>query len=605
MEDYRSLTEEEITQLEAQGCYANDWTSVCVAEEFDATWVRNTDFYGEVYLGVFNKNIEVDEGFLAHSGINGATLNDVTVGDNCIIAHIGNFIHNCDIGEECCLMNVGCVTTNSGANYGEGNNVAVLNEGGNGNVTLFSGLTSQLAALMVRHASDTQFSQAIRQLVKDDIAMRSPERSQIGYRVKITNTTELTNVVVNDDCEISGACRLSDCTILSTPDAATYIGNGVIIDNSIVQAGSSILDGAKVDNCFVGEACHIGKGASAESSLFFANSWLDNGETCAAFCGPFSVSHHKSSLLIGGNFAFYNAGSATNFSNHAYKMGPLHWGTLERGCKTASGAHVLWPASIGAFSMIMGKVANHPNLGSLPFSYVFGQSDGTYVVPGRNLSTVGTWRDTTKWPKRDRRPYSERDSLVNFDWLNPRVVLECIRGRKILNDLKALQGDAASYTHEGCVIRHESLLHGIKAYDTAIRMYIGQALAEHDVTLPESSTGTGEWNDLSGMLIPDSEEERLVDDVKDGRLADTMAVAKRLEWANTMYKEWKWNFTYRIVCDVCHLETLTSADVERIRTLCASAHEAWLKAIAFDAEKEFRLGDVDEDTLSNFLKTVK
>lgn len=605
MEDYRSLTEEEITQLEAQGCHANDWTAVSVAEEFDAAWVRGVNFYGDVNLGVFNKNIEVDEGFLVHSGISDATLKDVTIGDNCLIAHIGSYINNCDIGEECCLMNVGCIATTPGANYGEGNLVAVLNEGGSGNVMLFGGLTSQLAALMVRHANDTAFMQAIRRMVRDDTGMRRPERSQMGYRVKITNTAELTNVVVSDDCEIAGACRVSDCTILSTPDAATYIGNGVCMDNTIVQAGSSILDGAKVDNCFVGEACHIGKGATAESSLFFANSWIDNGETCAAFCGPFSVSHHKSTLLIGGEFSFYNAGSATNFSNHAYKMGPLHWGTLERGCKTASGGHVLWPARIGAFSMIMGKVANHPKLTSLPFSYVFGQSDGTYVVPGRNLSTVGTWRDTTKWPKRDMRPYAGRDSLVNFDWLNPRVVLECIRGRKILGDLKAQQGEAASYNYEGCVIRHESLIHGIKAYDMAIRMYIGQSLAEHDTTLPESSTGTGQWNDLSGLLIPDSEEERIVDDIKSGQLADTMAVARRMEKAHAMYKEWKWNFTYRIVCDVCRLETLTPTDAERIRTVCASARETWLKAVALDAEKEFRLGDVSEETLSDFLKTIK
>ena len=40
-------------------------------------------------------------------------------------------------------------------------------------------------------------------------------------------------------------------------------------------------------------------------------------------------------LLIGTMLSFYNAGSATNYSNHAYKMGPIHYGTLARGCKTA------------------------------------------------------------------------------------------------------------------------------------------------------------------------------------------------------------------------------------------------------------------------------
>ncbi|NAW49767.1 DUF4954 family protein, partial [Salmonella sp. gx-f5] len=81
------------------------------------------------------------------------------------------------------------------------------------------------------------------------------------------------------------------------------------------------------------------------------NSYMSNGEACAAFCGPFTASHHKSSLLIGGMFSFYNAGSATNFSNHAYKMGPMHWGILERGSKTASGAYLLMPATLGTYSV--------------------------------------------------------------------------------------------------------------------------------------------------------------------------------------------------------------------------------------------------------------
>ena len=117
-----------------------------------------------------------------------------------------------------------------------------------------------------------------------------------------------------------------------------------------------ILNSAKISNCFVGEACCITNGFTAESSVFFANCHMANGEACAAFCGPFTSSHHKSSLLIGGMFSFYNAGSATNFSNHAYKMGPIHYGTLERGCKTASGAYLLMPAKIGTFSVCFGKL---------------------------------------------------------------------------------------------------------------------------------------------------------------------------------------------------------------------------------------------------------
>ena len=63
---------------------------------------------------------------------------------------------------------------------------------------------------------------------------------------------------------------------------------------------------------------------------------------------------HKSSLLIAGMFSFLNAGSGSNQSNHMYKLGPIHQGVVERGSKTTSDSYILWPAKVGAFSLIMG-----------------------------------------------------------------------------------------------------------------------------------------------------------------------------------------------------------------------------------------------------------
>ena len=223
---------------------------------------------------------------------------------------------------------------------------------------------------MVKHFRDKALKDAIRRLVNEEIERTLPDRGTIGNGVKIVNTKEITNTVVDNDCEICGASRLSDCTILSSANAPVYIGTGVIAENSIISDGSSIINSVKIQDCFVGEACQLANGFTASQSVFFANSYMSNGEACAAFCGPFSASHHKSSLLIGSMFSFYNAGSATNFSNHAYKMGPMHWGVLERGTKTASGAYLLMPATIGSFSVCFGKLMHHPNTQALPFSYL-------------------------------------------------------------------------------------------------------------------------------------------------------------------------------------------------------------------------------------------
>ena len=316
----RQLSDEEIRILEDRNCWAEDWTNVHVSDDFKPNYMHRVMLYGEVSIGDFDKNIEVSRGFMKHSGINNATLRNVTIGDNCLIENIGGFINNYTIGDDCYISNVNAMETTDGATYGEGNLISVLNEVGDGNVILFSELNSQFAAFMAKHFCDKSLKDAIRRLINEEIARKRHEQAYIGNNVKIVNTKEITNTIVYDDCEINGASRLSDCTILSSPVSNVYIGTGVICENSIISEGSSIINSVKIQDCFIGEACQISNGFTASSSVFFANSYMSNGEACAAFCGPFTASHHKSRLLIGGPFSFYNAGSATTFSNHAYKM---------------------------------------------------------------------------------------------------------------------------------------------------------------------------------------------------------------------------------------------------------------------------------------------
>lgn len=605
MDNYRLLTESEIGTMEDNGCSAEDWTSINVAEDFMPGYIRNVSFFGENFLGVFEKNVEVSKGFQKHSGIKNVTLRNVSIGDNCLIENIGNFINNYVIGDDCYISNVNTIETMEGATFGQGNMVSVLNEVGDGNVVLFDGLTSQMAALMVNHANDKEMTSAIKTLIRKNIDETVPERGTIGDNVKIINTGEITNTHISDECEINGACRLSDCTIKSIPQASVYIGSGVICENSIIFDGSSILNSAKIENCFVGEACQITNGFTAESSVFFANSYMANGEACAAFCGPFTASHHKSSLLIGGMFSFYNAGSATNFSNHAYKMGPMHYGTMERGSKTASGAYLLMPASIGTFSVCFGKLMYHPDTRSLPFSYLIAYSDVMYLVPGRNLTTVGLYRDIRKWPKRDVRPRSGQKSIVNFDWLSPFSVGEIVRGKKILENLRAASGDNVStYNYHEYVIKASALRKGIKYYDIALRIFMGAVLKRHKLELPKNATGTGDWSDLSGLLMPESEEQRLIDDIKNGIITDINEVLERFNEINSNYAEYRWAWTYRLILDYYHLDTLTEDDAERIRQDYITARRAWIAEIRKDAEKEFALGDVDKNVLDNFVSQL-
>ena len=610
MNDYRPLTSEEIEVLKSNDCWAEDWTSINVSEDFKPNYMHRVMLYGEVNIGAFNKNVEVSQGFVKHSGINNATLRNVTIGDDCLVENVGNFINNYTIGDDCYISNISTMETTEGATFGEGNLVSVLNEVGEGNVILFSDLNSQLAAFMVKHFSDKELKENIRQLIKTDIENKAPERGQIGSNVKIVNTKEITNCVINDLCEVNGASRLSDCTLLGSVHGNVYIGTGVIIENSIIAEGSSVINSVKIQDCFVGEACQLSNGFTASASVFFANSYMSNGEACAAFCGPFTASHHKSSLLIGGMFSFYNAGSATNFSNHAYKMGPMHWGILERGSKTASGAYLLMPATLGSFSVCFGKLMHHPNTRNLPFAYLIADGDKMFLIPGRNITTVGLYRDIKKWPKRDLRALENRKSIVNFDWLSPFSVGEILKGKKILESLREVTGDNVSqYLYHEYIIPATSLHKGIKYYDIALRIYMGAVLKrvlkrDPAITPPSTQIGVGDWDDLSGLLLPVSEEDRIVKDMREGNIETIQQLLERFEEINNNYREYQWAWTYSVICDYYGISEITLEDANRIHEDYIRARRSWIAEIKKDAEKEYAMGDVEEEVFRNFVDNL-
>lgn len=610
MTEYRELTIDEIEALECQGCSAEDWTRVAVAEGFVPERLQRVQFFGDVCLGANDGLIEVSEGFRKPCGVMDATLRNVTIGDGCLVERIGNHIDGYVFGDGCYISNVALIETTEGATFGEDNLISVLNEAGDGNLVLYHGLSSQLAALMVVYSGDKEFFQALRRMIREDVRRVRPDQGTIGNNVKLVNTTEIVNTVVGDDSEISGAMRLSDCTILSTANNPTFIGSGVIAESVVVDGGASLTSGVRLQDCFVGEACQLSNGFSATSSAFFANSYMSNGEACAALCGPFAASHHKSSLLIGVNVSFYNAGSATNFSNHAYKMGPIHYGMLQRGSKTASGSHLILPAQIGAFSVCINKITNHPDTRALPFSYIIGEGDSAYIVPGRNLITVGLYRDVKKWPKRDQRPASGRKSLVRFDWLSPYTVDAVLRGKRILEGLQKQCGTSAQvYPYQGSLIRRSSLEKGLRYYDLALRLFFGYALLlrrEAGVSAEQSveEHGVGEWIDLGGLLAPVKDVELLVEAIKSGDVESPQEVEERLSQIHGSYETNLWGWVRPLLLEYYEIEEFSEESEQRILNDYENARTQWLSLIRKDAEREFALGDVEEETLSSFLETL-
>ena len=98
--------------------------------------------------------------------------------------------------------------------------------------------------------------------------------------------------------------------------------------------------------------------------------------------------------------------------------------------------------------------------------------------------------------------------------------------------------------------------------------------------------------------------EQVCHDILEGKLTTTEEVERRFQSINSLYGEYKWNYAYRLALDYYNLDTITDEDAEMIITKGEEASKAWKSLVANDAEKEYALGDVSQETLNEFLKNI-
>ena len=621
MKVYRKLNKEEIEILERQMCTASDWNLVEVSDGFSTDYVRYARFSGNVRLGAFRKVFQLAGGMVKHSGIYYATLHNVTVGDDCCIENVKNYIANYNIGDGAFIENVDIILVDGESSFGNGTKVEVLNETGGCEVMIFDRLTAQTAYVMALFKHRPELMAKMMKMIEAYVDTVKSSVGHIGRDVTIADAGYIKNVRIGDCCKIEGASRLKNGSINSNPHAPVHIGVGVVGDDFIISSGSSIEDGVSFSRCFIGQACRMGHTYSATDSLFFSNCQGENGEACAIFAGPFTVTHHKSTLLIAGMFSFMNAGSGSNQSNHLYKLGPIHHGVMERGSKTASDSYVLWPAKVGAFSLVMGRHVCHQDTTDLPFSYLIEQQSTSYIMPGANLKSVGTIRDAKKWPARDARRDPDKLDCINYNLLSPYTIHKMLRGMDILKNLMKVSGDTSdSYTYQSGMIKRSSLKNGLRYYGLAVDKFLGNSLITRlmssdfmgvsqmrEALKPTAAYGEGDWMDLAGLIAPQKAVSDLLDAVERGTLNDVAELNHCFADLHSQYYDFEWNWAYRVIEEYYGV-SLDSVEPEKlVELICRwrSSVVALDNLIYEDARKEFSLTGMSDFESDPFVKSVR
>jgi len=604
MRTLRQLEEKEIATLVVYGCSAEDWKNIWVAEDFSPKFISNVHFSGKVTLGTFNKVFELAGGFRKHAGLNNCCLHNCDIADDVFIDKVDNYIANYSIGASTYIENVNLIMVDGVSTFGNGVRVPVMNEGGGREIPIFNQLSAPLAYILTLYRHRNVLIQQLQNLIDAYADGLKSEKGQIGDNVRIVNCGSIKNVFVGSYATIEGASLLENGSINSNIHAPVAIGSGVKCNDFILSSGVSVTDSTLISKCFIGQGCIMGKHYSALDSLFFSNCQGLHGEATAIFAGPYTVSHHKSSLLIAGMFSFLNAGSGSNQSNHMYKLGPIHQGVCERGSKTTSDSYILWPAKIGAFTLVMVRHYNHSDTSDLPFSYLIENATESYLIPGVNLRSVGTIRDAQKWPKRDNRKDIDKLDPINFNLLSPYTIQKMYKGLEILQTLQRISGETSEmYSYQNCRIKQSSLLKGIEFYKIGIFKFLGNSLITKlnaanlnnidDVRKQLDSNigiGKGEWTDLSGLIAPKTELESLFDEIESEKI-DLKQIQSRFATMHAEYYNYEWTWAKEKL-EAHWNKKMADVTCEEIIDLI----ELWKKSVVQldkliydDAKKEFNL----------------
>ncbi len=568
MSKYRKLTPQEIDSLTTTGCSSADWSTIFVTDGFDTSRLHNAHFSGCVHIG-----------------------SDVSI--------CNSSIHNYTIGNRTIIDNVTSIECRHPSSFGNGVKVATMNECEGRTVRIYDTMTSQAAYIMAIFRHRPQLIATLEAMVESHCEARRSEQGRIGDDCHIAGARFIREVAIGDRVKVDGVSILQNGTLC----ADSFVGVDVKAYDFIIAEGAKVDNGTIIERCFVGESCLFDKGFTASESLFFANSHCENGEAAAIFAGPYTVTHHKSTLLIAGMFSFFNAGSGSNQSNHLFKSGAVHQSVHLRGCKFASGAYIMSPALNGAFTMVMGHHTHHHDTRELPYSYLIESDGGSMLIPGANLTSFGTVRDIEKWPARDRRR-TQRD-VINFEEHNPYIAQDLIRAINTLNTLADEKPDAAIYTYKKVIIKSLQLRRGIKTYTKAFVASLGAMLEKGcDTTLD----GRGEWLDIAGQYISRAALRSILDAVDSGQITTLDALDERFRLFAADYDRYAHSWALGALADIIG-HTPTTSDVAQA---IESGHRARLELrnqAEIDRQRDASLemsisyglgGESDEDTRTDY-----
>ncbi|WP_304332838.1 DUF4954 family protein [Brachyspira innocens] len=597
--DFRNLTNEEINFLKSQGCSSQSWEKILI-KNVDLSRIKDVQFHGRVKINALNGNVRYHKKLKVPASINRATLIDVFINGNVYINNIGRFIANYKIEKGVIIENAGSIYMEGKSSFGNGVETSPIMEGDGRSVKIFNRLNSHIAYLVAIYRHKKLMREKINTIIDDYTNQKTRKFGKIKKYAKIINARLIKNSLIDPYTTIENTDEINNTTVISTKECPSYIGTSVILKDSIVLKGADITDSTVIKKAFIGEGVRLARQFSCEDSLLFANCEGEHGEMFSIFAGPYTVTHHKATLLIASHFSFFNAGSGTNQSNHMYKLGPYHHGFMERGCKTGSNSYILWPSYIGAFSTVIGAHYDNVDTSDFPFSYITEHGyHQTRLIPALNLFGVGLSRDENKWKDRDRRKGDKKD-LIIFDVFSPYTVSRMIRSEEILKNIKKENNhdDKNFLTYKNMIIKKSSLDKYSKRYSIAIDLYLHNKILSYI----KSSKNIDEiisnleydknnvfenWSDIGGLICAKDRVDNIIKDLENNKINNIKTLTEAFEKLYNIYSEDEKSWVMNSIKSRYNIESINKDNIKKLldehKILLEKAYDIFYK----DVEKEY------------------
>lgn len=432
-------------QLEANSCWAEDWSKVTVSDGFNAKHVFNTKFFGKCCLGTFGPEaIEVEKGVKLSCGVYDSVVIDSCIMDNALVYNVG-VLSNYVVGPGAAVVNTKSVICTGETSFGNGEELPIAIETGGRETLSYADMTIPVAEKVAKSRANKELLAEYEEFIKAYVAAATSSKGIIEEGARIRNTGKVINTFVGPYAIIDNATKVANSTLLSNKDEKTEVLDGAYVTKSIMQWGCEVATMGILDSSVMTEHSHVERHGKVTQSILGPNTGVAEGEVTASLCGPFVGFHHQSLLIAAlwpegkGNVGY----GANVGSNHTAKA-PDQEVWPGEGMFFGLGVNVKFPSDFtkAPYSIIATGVSALPQRVEFPFSLINSPDrfhEGVSpayneIVPGWVLSDniYAVKRNEGKYMKRNK---AKRTQFV-FEVFRPEIIDLMINGRDRLAAVK-------------------------------------------------------------------------------------------------------------------------------------------------------------------------